>query len=50
MDDEQVDAARQRGELAMCLVVQCCVSKSVLVHVIPRTGPDENGIVVDKIL
>jgi hypothetical protein len=50
MDDEQVDAARQRGELAKCLVVRCYVSKSVFGHVIPRKGPDENGVVVDKIL
>jgi hypothetical protein len=50
MDDEQVDAARQRGELAKCLVVRCYVSKAVFGHVIPCKGFDENGIVVDKIL
>ena len=50
MDDEQVDAARQRGELAKCLVARCCVSKTVFGHVIPRKGLDENGIFVDKIL
>ncbi len=50
MDDEQVVAARQRGELAKCLVVRCYVSKSVFGHVIPRKGLDENGIVVDKIV
>ena len=50
MDDEQIDAARQRGELAKCIVVRCYVSKSVFGHVIPRKGLDEDGIVVDKIL
>ena len=29
MSDEEVDAARQRGELAKCLVVRCFASKSV---------------------
>ena len=50
MDDEQVDAARRRGELAKCLVFRCYVSKSVVGHVIPRKGLDEDGIVVGKIL
>ena len=50
MDDEQINAARQRGELAKCLVVRCYVSKSVFGHVIPQKGLDEDGIVVDKIL
>ena len=50
MSNEDVDAARQRGELAKCLVVRCYVSKAVLGHVIPRKGLDEDGIVVEKIL
>ena len=50
MSDEEVDAARQRGELAKCLVVRCFASKSVFGHVIPRKGLAEDGIVVDKIL
>ena len=50
MSDEEVDAARQRGELAKCLVVRCHASKAVFGHAIPRKGLDEDGIVVDKIL
>ena len=50
MSDEEVNAARQRGELAKCLVVRCYVSKAVFGHVIPRKGLDEDGIVVDKTL
>ena len=50
MSNEDVDAARQRGEIAKCLVVRCYVSKAVFGHVIPRKGLDEDGIVVEKIL
>ena len=50
MDDEQISAARQRGEIAKCLVVRCYASKAVFGHVIPCKGLDEDGIVVDKIL
>ena len=50
MSDEEVDTARQRGDLAKCLVVRCYVSKSVFGHVIPRKGLDEDGIVVGMIL
>ena len=50
MDDEQIDAARQRGDLTKYLVARCYVSKSVFGHVILRKGLDADGIVVDKIL
>jgi hypothetical protein len=50
MNDEQVETARQSGDLVKCLVVRCYVSKAVFGHVIPRKGLDEDGIVVDKIL
>ena len=50
MSNEEVEAARGRGELATCLVVRCYASKAVFGHVIPRKGLDEDGIVVDRIL
>ena len=50
MSNEEVEAARERGELVKCLVVRCYASKAVFGHVIPRKGLDEDGIVVDKIL
>ena len=50
MDDAQINDARQRGEVAKCLVVRCHASKSVFGHVIPCKGLDEDGLVVDMIL
>ena len=50
MDGEQLNAARQRGEVAKCLVVRCHSSKSVFGHVIPCKGMGEVGIVVDVML
>jgi hypothetical protein len=50
MDDDQVIAARQRGEIAKCLVVRCHASKSCFGRVIPCKGLDEDGIVVDMML
>ena len=50
MDDEQLNAARQRGEVAKCLVFRCHASKSVFGRVIPCKGMGEDGVVVDMIL
>jgi hypothetical protein len=50
MSDEELVEARQRGEVAKCLVVRCYASKAVFGHVIPCKGLDEDGIVVDRIL
>ena len=45
MDDEQLSSARQRGEVAKCLVFRCHASKTVFGHVIPCKGLDEDGVV-----
>lgn len=50
MSNEEVETARERGELAKCLVALCCASKTVFGNAIPRKGPDEYGILIDRTL
>ena len=50
LGDAELAEARQKGEVAKCLVVRYYASKAVFGHVIPCKGLDEDGLVVDTIV
>ncbi len=45
--NKQLEDARRKGEIVKCIVVRCSATKTVMAHVVPCKGPDEDGIVAN---
>ena len=45
--DEALEQARPEGDVLKCLVVRCCLTKSIFGHVVPVKGADGDDFAVN---